>query len=240
MRRVRVQHVIPGELSLDADEAHHIRDVLRMSEGDAVEVFDAGGRIGQGRIGKSDARSVMVVVDEVHDPIGRRLRWTVASAVPKGSRVDWMIEKLSELGTDRFVPLATQRSVVHPEGKGKRERWMRIAAEAAKQSRRTGVMQIDELTDLAAFVRGMNGPGWYFSTEEQAVLATEAPCDGEPLNLLIGPEGGWTDEEMRQLREAGLTAVSLGATILRVETAAVAAAAIVAAAVAPRAGKSSH
>jgi 16S rRNA (uracil1498-N3)-methyltransferase len=235
MRRARVQHVTTGHLSLDTEEAHHLRDVLRMSQGEAVEVFDAAGRSAQGTIHTIDARSVTVVVTgDVREPAPRALCWTVASAVPKGNRVDWMVEKLSELGTDRFVPLATQRSVVHPEGKGKRERWMRIAAEAAKQSRRVGVMRIEELVELNEFLRSMQGAGWYFSTEAGAVAPAEALVGDKSLNLLIGPEGGWTEEETRQLREAGLTPVSLGTTILRVETAAVAAAAIVAAVIAPR------
>jgi 16S rRNA (uracil1498-N3)-methyltransferase len=235
MRRVRVQHVTTGHLSLDPEEAHHLRDVLRMSQGEAVEVFDAEGRSAQGAITTVDARSVTVVVTgDIRQPAAKSLRWTVASAVPKGNRVDWMIEKLSELGTDRFVPLATRRSVVHPEGKGKRERWMRIAAEAAKQSRRVGVMRIEELVELKTFLQSMQGAGWYFSTEDGAVAPAAVPLTGDPLNLLIGPEGGWTEEETRQLRDAGLTPVSLGATILRIETAAVAAAAVVAAVVAPR------
>src|SRR5688572_5080185 len=161
MRRVRVHHVKAGPITLDPEESHHLRDVLRMSQGDSVELFDAVGRTAQGRIDTIDARSVtVVIVGDVREPAAERLRWTVASAVPKGNRADWMIEKLSELGTDRFVPLATQRSVVHPAGKSKRERWMRIADEAAKQSRRVGVMQIGELVELDALLRSLEGTGW--------------------------------------------------------------------------------
>ena len=234
MRRVRVQYVAAGELPLDADEAHHLRDVLRLRVGDIVEVFDPLGRSAQATIATVDARSVTVHAGPVQQPPAPPLRLTVASAVPKGNRADWMIEKLSELATHRFIPLATQRSIVHPGGKGKRERWMRIAVEAAKQSRRAGVMLIDELTDLDAFLQSLPGPGWYCSTEPGAVPAADAPVNGPDLRLLIGPEGGWTDEEIRNLRHAGLTPVSLGDTILRIETAAVAGAAIVAAIVALR------
>ena len=213
-----------------------MRDVLRMEAGEAVEVFDAAGRTAQCVIATVDARAVVVAVRHVAEPGERWFWWTVAAAVPKGNRADWMIEKLSELGTDRFVPLATRRSVVHPEGKGKRQRWTRIADEAAKQSRRVGVMRIDELMELDAFLRESGGAGWFFSTEQGSVAVTEARIEAGHLNLLVGPEGGWTPEETLQLRAAGLTAVSLGATILRVETAAVAAAAVVAAVVAPRFG----
>jgi 16S rRNA (uracil1498-N3)-methyltransferase len=206
-----------------------------METGEAVEVFDAEGRSAQATISAVDARSVVVIVEHVSEATERRFRWTIAAAVPKGNRADWMMEKLSELGTDRFVPLATQRSVVLPEGKGKRDRWTRIANEAAKQSRRIGVMRIDELVELDGFLRESSGPGWFFSTDEDAVVATNARVDAGNLNLLIGPEGGWTPEETDRLRAAGLTPVSLGATILRVETAAA-----TAAVVAPRFAQPRH
>ena len=245
MRRVRVENLTVGELRLEAEEAHHLRDVLRLARGEAVEVFDAEGRTAQGELCAVDGRGVTVLVRDVREPDRRGLLWTVASAVPKGGRVDWMIEKLSELGADRFVPLATQRSVVHPEGKGKRERWARIAAEAAKQSRRVGVMGIGELVELKAFLAQMSGAGWYLSTGARGVSVEEAAgrlggMATEQLNLLIGPEGGWTEQEERELSEAGLTGVSLGRTILRVETAAVAAAAVVAAVVVPRVARAAR
>jgi 16S rRNA (uracil1498-N3)-methyltransferase len=156
---------------------------------------------------------------------------TIASAVPKAARADWMIEKLSELGVARFIPLATARSVVHPEGKNKIERWERLAAESAKQSKRPGVMAIDPLTPLLTVLdRAGASRAAYLSTGAGAVPAVAA--FRPPLTsilLLIGPEGGWSAEEQAGFDGRALTAVSLGATILRVETAAIAAAAVVAA-----------
>jgi 16S rRNA (uracil1498-N3)-methyltransferase len=142
-----------------------------------------------------------------------------------------MVEKLSELGVAEFVPLAAARSVVLPEGKAKRERWNRIATEAAKQSRRAGVMRISELTDVATALR--RAPkAWFLSTESSdaapvARAAAELPGDA-PLTAFIGPEGGWTDAEREQFVATGATPVRLTTTILRIETAAVATAAVVA------------
>src|SRR5262249_28805891 len=145
---------------------------------------------------------------------------------PKGERADWMIEKLGELGVNRFIPLAAARSVVLPKGQGKYERWKRIATESAKQSRRVGVMQIDELTEISA---ALAGGGFYLSTRDDATpLVSIEHSQLRNPRFLIGPEGGWTDEEIESFKIAGLTGIKLTATILRVETAAVATAAIVA------------
>jgi 16S rRNA (uracil1498-N3)-methyltransferase len=156
----------------------------------------------------------------------------IASAVPKGNRADWMVEKLSELGVSRFIPLQSERSVVLPAGKGKYERWRRIAEESAKQSRRAGVMQIDELTQLEVLLtprRGEGAGGVFLSTEPDAPPI--ASCSSFLVHpsafLFIGPEGGWSPDEIARMKSANLTATKLTGTILRVETAAVVAAAIV-------------
>jgi len=236
MRRVRVGKVAAGLTELEEREAHHARDVLRMGVGEIVEVFDAEGNVGAGKI-ESVGKKVAVRVERVEE---RRagFEWWVAAAVPKGTRGDWMVEKLSELGASGFVPLISERSVVSAEGKNKRARWERLASEAAKQSKRRGVMKIGEVTRLEKFVGELNSAGWYLSLDAGARNMREvvAEVTGEKikrLTLLIGPEGGWTQKEIAMFDEAGLTGVRMGGTILRVETAAVAAGAIVAAMVAP-------
>jgi 16S rRNA (uracil1498-N3)-methyltransferase len=232
---------------LDAPQAHHARAVLRLGDGAAVEVFDDAGNVASGTLAFDGARGAIVRVERIDlaaadAAAAEGLRWSVAAAVPKGERADWMVEKLSELGCAAFIPLATARSVVLPEGRNKRDRWARIAAESAKQSRRRGVMRIEELTPLTellargtAHVTGAAGPdgrpqGWFLSIQPDAIPVRAAIgfelCD--PFLLAIGPEGGWTPEELAALTAAGLTPVGLTRTILRVETAAVAAGAIVA------------
>jgi 16S rRNA (uracil1498-N3)-methyltransferase len=241
MRRIHVQEVLAGDLALDAAETHHVRDVLRLDQGTAVEVFDDTGRTAQGILTRCAAGQVIVRVGRVRPAPAEALEWTVASAIPKGARADWMIEKLTELGTAAFVPLATARGVVLPAGKAKRQRWVRLSTEAAKQSHRIGVMRIDDLTDVRRYVAALRHPGWCFCSCDSAVpigrAAAEMAHPNSPpvhsLSLLIGPEGGWTSQELAAFETAGLTPVSLGATILRIETAAVAAAAVVAAVLVP-------
>jgi 16S rRNA (uracil1498-N3)-methyltransferase len=241
-RRVHVESVHAGVTEIPEREAHHLRDVLRLKVGEVVELFDDGGNVAEGEIIRCDSRSVAVAVAEVAPASGASARpqIIVAASVPKGDRADWMIEKLSELGVSRFTPLATERGVVLPEGKNKLQRWQRIAAEAAKQSRRAGVMRIDPLTklehalDALAPPPSLRGGGVHvviLSTAPRATPIVDALRDvsgAAPLALFIGPEGGWTDQELRRFSERNLTHAKLTETILRVETAAVTAAAVVA------------
>jgi 16S rRNA (uracil1498-N3)-methyltransferase len=138
-----------------------------------------------------------------------------------------MIEKLSELGVSAFIPLATARSVVHPQGQGKRQRWERIAIESAKQCRRAGVMRIEPLTDLKDALKSVAG-GWYLSTGEAKPISQILQSITGSLSVFVGPEGGWTEQEIEAFESKGLSAVGLTSTILRVETAAISVAAIVA------------
>jgi 16S rRNA (uracil1498-N3)-methyltransferase len=237
MRRIHIPDLLTGELEAPPGEAHHARDVLRLDVGDEVEVFNDAGDSALGLIVRCEADLLVVRITGPIESPQDDFAFTIASALPKGARADWMIEKLSELGAAAFVPLTTARSVVAPEGRNKRERWKRLAAQAAKQARRSGVMRIEGLTNLPAFLGRVTAPAWYFSTAPSAVPVMQAaervPAGTRQLTLLIGPEGGWTEDEIAAFEKAGLTGVSLGATILRIETAAVAAGVLAAAVVAP-------
>ena len=149
-RRVFCPSVQLGRFRLGSAEAHHLRDVLRVAVGDVIELFDAAGRTAEATIEVADADGVSVRVDAIVEPTAGEVELIVATAVPKADRADWLVEKLSELGTAKWIPLKTARSVVHPAGEAKFDRWRRIAVEAAKQSRRVGVMEIGPLNDVAA------------------------------------------------------------------------------------------
>jgi 16S rRNA (uracil1498-N3)-methyltransferase len=216
-----------GTVRLDPKQAHHLRDVLRAKIGDTIEAFDDHGNIAQAIVKKCDANLVEVRVERI-DVEKSSPQITIASAIPKGDRADWMVEKLSELGVSRFIPLATDRSVVLPKGKSKQERWERIAVESAKQSRRTGVMSIDELTPLSKAIELAEMNGYYLDPQAQMSVFQSQIENRKSQFLFIGPEGGWTDDELARFAHSGLTGLKLTATILRIETAAVATAAIVA------------
>lgn len=229
LRRMLVDELVVGVNALSREQRHHARDVLRMRAGEEVELFTASGRSARAVLREVSEAAVLAEVTQIVEA-GTRFELTIASAIPKGARADWMIEKLSELGVSRFVPLMTARSVVHPEGKNKIERWERLAAESAKQSRRSGVMEISPLLTLEQALGQMDGLGGYLSTGADATtLSSILHLPSSTLALFTGPEGGWTAEEEALMRNRGLTPVTLGGTILRVETAAMAAAAVVAA-----------
>ncbi len=238
LRRLHTPKLYVGQIKLDQAGSRHARDVLRLEIGTDVEVFDDAGGVAKGAIVALEPR-VAVQIDAIGagDAIDAGgaggggenvIDITVAAAVPKGDRADWMVEKLSELGVARFVPLAAARSVVLPEGKNKRERWTRIATESAKQSRRRGVMRIEELTKVDSAARQAAGtPAIVLSTDPGAKPILDALADAPArVTLFIGPEGGWTDDELLLFQQHDVTAVKLTDTILRVETAALVAAAV--------------
>jgi 16S rRNA (uracil1498-N3)-methyltransferase len=237
VRRIHVLALHPGEVPLDAAEAHHALEVLRLTSGTTVEVFDDDGHVAPGVLSVV-AAGVFVRINTVQESRhSAAVRLTVAAAVPKGDRVDWMIQKLSELGVYRFIPLVTARSVVVPAGKNKAERWARLAVEAAKQSRRPGVMKIASLARPEELITSLQVSGqlpdplWYLSLHVGARSIVQLLRDEAlptQLTLMVGPEGGWTEEEMGIFEETGVQAVALTSTVLRIETAAIAAAAVVA------------
>lgn len=230
MRRILVPRAVVGRIDLPPDQAHHLRDVLRMRTDAEVEIFDRAGSTGRGRIVSVGSDGVAIQVDRVNLPPAGRPQVAIAAAVPKGTRADWMIEKLSELGVDRFIPLATERGVVLPRGEAKQQRWARLAEESARQSERSGIMRIETLTELKTVLEQAKSgrmAAWYLSPAEDAVPILELAAAIPPaLTLLVGPEGGWSPAEIEAFDAAGVVAVRIARTILRVETAAIAAAAV--------------
>jgi 16S rRNA (uracil1498-N3)-methyltransferase len=234
-RRIHVERLDAGEIELDEKSAHHIARVLRLGAGAEIELFDAAGSVASATIVSVEPGGrVIVRVGEIGRVSGNVSEITIASAVTKGERADWMVEKLSELGCARWIPLATARSVVLPEGRNKRERWMRIAMESAKQSRRAGVMRVDELTQLDHAVReNAETNAFHLSTQAGAreiseALRTRPASRADKWAFFIGPEGGWTSEEIELFTKSNIAALKLTDTVLRVETAAIATAAVAA------------
>ena len=202
--------------------------MLRLRAGEEIELFDDTGHRATAKIDQIDSAGVVALVHELDVKLAAAtgVSLTIASAIPKGDRADWMVEKLSELGVTRFIPLITARSVVAPKGTNKRERWQRIALESAKQSRRVGTLQIDEPTTLKDVIGSLAGRRYFLSTEPDASPIARSLGSNAPISLLIGPEGGWTETEIELMRAANMRGLRLTATVLRVETAAIAAAAI--------------
>lgn len=226
----------PRELRVHSQRFHHLSHVLRLSAGDEVEVFDGKGRAFPAKVEAIDATSMTLSLgEERRDGLGQR-RITVIQGLPKGDKLEWVIEKATELGVNALWPAATEHAVVKLDAaraEKKRERWQKIAEEAARQCGRADVPEIRPVAPLAEAVRALSGEATVLILDEaertrrlgQAIPARG--LDKEALALVVGPEGGLSRAEVETLTQLGAIPVSLGHNILRTETAALAAVAIV-------------
>lgn len=209
----------PGPVYLEGPEAHHLAVVCRVRQGDVVSLFNGDGVEYPARVVEVQRRHVVLELAAAQAPC-RELGFTleVAAPLPRGDRAQFLIEKLTELGVTTFVPLACQRSVVHPR-EGKQEKLERYVIEASKQCGRNVLMQIAPLTPWTDYCAS--------SPEALNILAhpgnatQEFPAAiNQATRLAVGPEGGFTDEEVDVARSSGWKLASLGPRILRIETAA--------------------
>ncbi|MEO6808785.1 MAG: RsmE family RNA methyltransferase [Isosphaeraceae bacterium] len=219
---------VNGQIKLDGDEGRHLALARRLKPGQVVEVFDGRGTAYRASI-VSTAKSG-VTLNVVGDPLTEpapSCRLTLASAVPKGDRFDWLVEKATELGVSRLVPLRAERSVVDPRA-GKLDRLRRVVVEASKQCGRSRLMDLAELTPWSDFL-GQDASCVRLIAHPGGIVPSSWPQIpvGERAVLAIGPEGGFTNLEVNAAVAKGWTPISLGPTILRVETAALAGSALV-------------
>lgn len=217
----------PGEVVLTGPEAHHLTAVRRFAPGDRVTLFTGDGNEYPAEILAAGKKQVTLAVLSA-DPVSRELgfRLEVAAAMPKGDRGDFLVEKLTELGVTRFVPLVTARTVVHPK-ESRVENLHRAVIEASKQCGRNVLMRVDPPTKWEAFLRAADLPAARYVLHPTGDAA--AAGLGRDVVIAVGPEGGFTPDEVAAAAAAGWRPVSLGPRVLRVETAAVAAAAVFAA-----------
>jgi 16S rRNA (uracil1498-N3)-methyltransferase len=234
-RRFHHPELNTSPVELDHEQAAHARRSLRLRVGDMVELFDGLGTIATGRIIRCDQVTRIEIVERRQLP--RPTPWIdLAVAIPKGSRADVLVEKASELGADRLIPLISHRSVVDP-GDNKLDRFARLATESAKQCGRPHFMTIEPPTSLERFLKSANHDRRLIADEalaHEGAAANPASVQDllndlkgvKRLAILIGPEGGWTDQEKSAAKTAGFHSVGLGPYVLRIETAALAAVAI--------------
>ncbi len=221
-----------GRAALTGEAARHLRQVLRAERGQRYEIADSG-RVYLAEIEDFGRDEVRFRVVEELEPLHMPVRLALHLALIKFDRFEWAVEKATELGVERIVPIAARRSEPGLEraAKKRRERWEKIAREGSQQARRALEPEIAEPQKI-----GHPGGAAAFFLDEAAgspPLLTALPGDrraDDIVSILVGPEGGWTDGERRTAAENGWTAVSLGPTILRAETAASAALAIISAA----------
>jgi 16S rRNA (uracil1498-N3)-methyltransferase len=219
------------ELALPEGAARHALRVLRLQPGAALTLFNGDGLQYAARLGAVDARAAMLRI-EAAESVQREspLRVTLLQAVARGDKMDWIIQKATELGVAGIWPVLSERSEVKldPARSGKRlDHWRAIAISACEQCGRNVVPELHAPTTLAGCVatpatsaRWMLHPGGTSRVREIAM-------DSTALTLAVGPEGGFGDGDLAILRQAGYRALTLGPRILRTETAGLAALAAV-------------
>ena len=223
-----------GTVALPPDQGHHAQSVLRLNTGDRIVLFDGAGTLAEAILDRLAKSTVTARLDgplrEVAPPA---IHLTLATAVPKGERAEWLVEQASQLNVAAIQWLDCDRSVVKPrEGGGKIEKWRRLAIESAKQCHRAHLLQIHEMGNLAAVLAGAATFLWLDPGGDgvAAVAALHGVMCGR-IVAFIGPEGGWSIAERKMLgaavREGTIKRVRLTDTVLRIETASAALAAVV-------------
>lgn len=204
----------PGDpLRLPDGEDHHLKNVLRARPGDVFEVVSKGGDVFLAEVREGGEA---VVVEEVPSG-GESFEVVLYQAVPKGKRMDLVVEKATEVGVTGVVPLVTERSVVKPGEGNKVDRWRRLAESAARQSLREAV---PEVSSPVAFREAVERAGEGVLLHNDAALPPlEEVVGAGAANLFVGPEGGWSEAEVRFAEEAGVVPAQVGPFRLRSETA---------------------
>jgi 16S rRNA (uracil1498-N3)-methyltransferase len=222
----------PPTIRITGPVVHHLRESLRLQRGESLMLTDGRGtryRVEVASIA-SHAIDTRVVATETM-PTRTTPQIVLGQALLKGEKMDWVVQKATELGIDTIVPLETEHSVVKPNAgriEHQRIRWQRIALEAAQQSERWTIPAVAEPMKLSQFfdqqtsatLKGM------LTERTNGLSITHIALPGkahETIVLLVGPEGGWTQAEQRLGQERGFTALTMGLRILRAETATVAA-----------------
>ena len=217
-------------VELPDDEAHYARHVLRLRAGQVVELFDGCGSVAMGRIAEISRKAVFVEIDRVEKLDRSQRAIHLAFAVPKGKRLDWLLEKATELGAASLQPVIFERSVAGGEklSPSKLQRWQGHCIAAAKQCGLNFLPEIREPVSLQMLLDDTGDqPTLLGDCMENAITLTEAfqlPIVNRksPIRILIGPEGGLTEAERSSAINVESIPVRLGQTTLRTETAAIA------------------
>jgi len=224
----------PGQiLSVSGQEFHHLRNVLRLARGDPLSVFDGVGHGFSGMILELTRREARVRLEAVEEPSPESpLAITLLVGVPKGEKLEVVIQKATELGVRAIQPISTLRSEVRAvpgREAGRLARWRRVALEACKQSGRSRLPILEPPRSLEAALSG--APSGLRIVLDPLGNLLERPLleqarESGSSALAIGPEGGWSPEEIGTFRDAGFVPIRLGPRTLRSETAAIASTAL--------------
>jgi 16S rRNA (uracil1498-N3)-methyltransferase len=223
--RIFVDALAPT-VTVTGDEFHHSVRVVRVRAGEEVEVFDKAGKVARGTVESLERDQAVIRVDEELPSRESKLAIHLAMSIIQLEKFELVLQKATELGVKSFIPLVTGRIELRRERyAGKLERWNKIVFEAVKQSGRSAVPAIEE---PKAFEEVIARPGikLLFDADQPA---SQWPPSLDAVTIFIGPEGGWSDDELAAARSHGCVFARMGPRRLRAETAAIVACAVVAA-----------
>lgn len=216
-----------GMLKIEGDEVRHIRRVLRLKEGDGIIVFDGLGKEYEGTIVEEEPSSVVIKIQNAFfSKKDSPLEMTVAQSLLKGEKMDYLTQKATELGVRRIIPFFSSRSVplLEKSARLKRHhRWERIAIEASKQCGRGVVPKIEPLQEYSEMLQFASSDSLCLILWEREGVKLreilESSKERMKIFSVIGPEGGFSREEVEEAKRVGFIPITLGRRILRAETA---------------------
>lgn len=219
------ENISENQIIINGEDVQHIKRVLRMKVGEELVVCDSRGTDYSAEICEINEKDILCTVKEKRKADTEpNICVTLFQGLPKASKMDYIIQKTTELGITKIVPCALARCVSKPEGDKKTARWQKIAAEAAKQSGRGVIPEVCTTVNIDAAIAMLKEYDLAFVPYEceenrniKSILTSKR--DIKTVGFIIGPEGGFDKAEIEKLEEAGVLAVSLGKRILRTETA---------------------
>ncbi|MGD0335595.1 MAG: RsmE family RNA methyltransferase [Candidatus Omnitrophota bacterium] len=231
----KAEDTLSGRITLkDKGQVHHLRDVLRLQTGDTLVACNDKGDKYFCKISQISQDKIILEIKEKYAVKKKESLVTIACAIPKKSRMDDIVDKLTQLGIDMVIPLKTERTIVKLDRHGedtKIRRWNKVALSAAEQSKRVTVPIIEEIKSIEEVLRDSAGFDLKLipTLSGQRKKLKEILGERKAKNILffIGPEGDFTEKEVLLAQSYGCIPVTLGETVLRVETAAVAVASFI-------------
>ena len=218
-----------GRITITGPDVNHIKNALRMRAGETLLITTSAEEDFRCRILSIEEKQVEAEILSREESRELPMRFYLFQGLPKGDKMEWVIQKAVELGVYQVIPVATKNTVVKLDAKrekAKLERWQAIAESAAKQSGRGRIPQVGKILGFQEALQWAASldRAWIPYEKEEGMEATRrelAALSGEvtSVGIFIGPEGGFDEEEIRQAREAGIQPISLGKRILRTETA---------------------
>jgi len=224
---VKPEDVKGNEILVSEEEVHHIIDVMRLSSGDEVVAFDGTGKEYIGKISNVSKASLKIKIEKINKPkLKSKPYVTLAQALPKKTKIDFIIEKATELGVSEVIPLVTERTIVRlSEDKRtqKNQHWQNIAISASKQCGRLDIPKVrgsllfnDLLKEIKDYDLAMMA---CLSESSKPLKEVLSNFDGKKILVMVGPEGDFSLKEIKQASSSGIKSISLGRLVLKADTA---------------------